>query len=68
MFVVAKEGDTAEVYFSPSAGRNFGSPGGGWVDDKAKAIQFARESDAREFLDNFIPGQAPFCIVRPVKP
>lgn len=65
-FVIEQDDGAGSVFYSAKEGRNFGSPGGGWTGEQNNALQFARERDAREFLEVFIPQQAPFCTVRPV--
>lgn len=62
-FVLQNNADGLPSYFSAKAGRNFGAGGGGWIADPAEALQFARERDAREFADAYLPHVAPFCTI-----
>jgi len=62
-YLIARTDIGLKDYFSLSAGRDQGSPLGGWVADPDKAIQFGRAKDANQFMEQFIPHSAPFCEV-----
>lgn len=65
-YTILKNGQGGAVYFSPRTGRQLGNPLGGWVTEKADAIQFARDKDAQEFIDTFLSVQREGLNVAPV--
>ncbi|WP_017773835.1 hypothetical protein [Paraburkholderia kururiensis] len=50
-----------KTFFCCEVGRDFASPSGGWASDPKKALRFARERDAQQFLSTFLRHEAPFC-------
>lgn len=52
-------------YFSLSVGREYASPMGGWTMEPDMALQFARDKDAKQFVETLLPQVAPFCEVTP---
>lgn len=51
------------IFYSASEGRSLGAGGNGWSPDKDKALGFAREQDARSFMEVHLPHMAPYCTI-----
>jgi len=56
-YAILRKDNGVPTYYSAKTGRQWGNPGGGWVNDAKDAMQFAREQDAKEFMDCFLNRQ-----------
>lgn len=61
--VIERSGDALPSYLSEKIGRDFGTPYGGWTDDKDQATVYDTPEKAQSLIDGTLGHVAPFCRV-----
>lgn len=64
-FIIRDADSAPAVYFAPGAPGSPVPAATRWSDDPAHALSFAREEDARTFIDVFLPRVSTFATIVP---
>jgi hypothetical protein len=54
VYMIKRTDSLEPSFYSFTAGRDLGSPGGGWTPHKEQAAQFARKKDADGFMKVYL--------------
>ena len=64
-YLIERSGDVLPAYLSEKVGRDYGSPFGGWVNEKERATVYETVDFAQSLIDGPLNHVGPHCRVVP---